>query len=438
MNERTPVPGLWRYLGDNSPADLTLIVDTPNGPHVRRIPPALPLPAGIEPGTGAEMAIHRAAATWGLPDFVFEPSYAVKGSGTREQGDRLLLAGSRGVVLQSKRRTVAPKDADSERAWLQKNTTKALKQAKGSVRQLRLQSSDMVNGRGRTLNVDGHAYEWLALVVLDHESVPRETTLELEPIGMPAIVVTRQDLDFLFHQLRSTTAVLDYLFRVASLPAVALSEEPMRYYEQAAADLDTPPGLMNPDLLGPGSWVGSSPQLPQAPAGDDGTQAHLMIRFVLEDLANSPLGDSLTEANRLTVLSDVDRIPVPTRTEWGHLLLDMLDDVPSVPDGHCKWRFRRHLDSDGTRQLIFGAATRFDADVQAAFSAYVQLRHHEVGARTGSSDESYTLGVLLTPWQDGYRPWDTSMARVQGPSRLTDEELRVFDETWNRSAREPG
>ncbi|MFE4689384.1 hypothetical protein ACFRH6_04925 [Streptomyces sp. NPDC056749] len=131
MNERTLVPGLWRYLTDGNPADLTLIVDTPNGPHLRRIPPALPLPAGVEPGTGAEMAIHQAAATWGLPDFVFEPSYAVKGSGTREQGDRLLLVGTRGVGLQSKRRTVAPKDEASEREWLRKNTTKALKQAKG-------------------------------------------------------------------------------------------------------------------------------------------------------------------------------------------------------------------------------------------------------------------------------------------------------------------
>ncbi|TXL84554.1 hypothetical protein [Streptomyces sp. IB2014 016-6] len=32
-----------------------------------------------------------------------------------------------------------------------------------------------------------------------------------EPVGMPALTLTRRDWDFLFDQLRSTTAVLDYL-----------------------------------------------------------------------------------------------------------------------------------------------------------------------------------------------------------------------------------
>lgn len=262
------------------------------------------------------MAIHQAAATWGLPDFVFEPSYAVKGSGRREQGDRLLLTGARGAVLQSKRRTVTAGDADGERKWLQKNATKALKQAKGTVRQLRLCSAEMTNGRGRTLNVDGDAYEWIALVVLDHEDVPLQTHLDLGSIGMPGIIVTRRDLDFLFHQLCSTTAVLDYQFRVADLPTVALGEEPVRYCEPAAADLDAPPGAIDFGIFGPGAQVTSVPQLPQAPAGDDDSQAHHMIRIILEDLANSPLQEPITEADRLTVLHDVDRLPVSTRAEW--------------------------------------------------------------------------------------------------------------------------
>lgn len=60
------------------------------------------------------------------------------GSGRREQGDRLLLSGGYGAVLQSKRRTVTPKDDDGERSWLQKNASKALSQVKGAVRQLRI------------------------------------------------------------------------------------------------------------------------------------------------------------------------------------------------------------------------------------------------------------------------------------------------------------
>ncbi|MFJ6712856.1 hypothetical protein ACIQOF_17965 [Streptomyces sp. NPDC091265] len=432
MDQRIPAPGLWRFVDDDHPAQLTLIVKTPNGPYLRRISPALPLPPGVVPGAGAELAIHQAAATWGMPDFVFEPAYAVKGSGRREQGDGLLLSGGRGAVLQSKRRTVPPKDDASERSWLQKNAAKALGQARGTVRQLRMQSANMANGRGRTLNIDGHAYEWIALIVLDHERVPVNTVLELDtPAGMPAIAVTRKDLDFLFHQLRSTTAVLDYLFRVAPLPGVALGEEPVRYYELAAADLAAEPEPMNPELVGVGGRLQSAPLLPQAPAGGDGTPAHVMIRLVLEDLATSPLDGYLTEANRLQVLHDVDRLPVAMRTEWGRLLIGMLDDVRHIREGGCKWRFRRHLTHDGARQLIFGAATRFGPDIQAAFSAYVQLRHHEVGTRSGLAEVSTTLGVLLTPRHDGYRAWDTTMVRTHGQSHRTEVELKTFADLWN-------
>lgn len=109
----------------------------------------------------------------------------------------------------------------------------------------------------------------------------------------------------------------------------------------------------------------------------------------------------------------------------------MLNDVPCVPEGHCKWRFRRHLAQDGTRQLIFGAATCFGRDIQAEFSAYVRLRHHEVGTRTGRAGDSTTLGVLLTPRHDGYRAWDTTMVRTHGESDLTEEEPSTFGNLWN-------
>ncbi|MEV5921994.1 hypothetical protein AB0N42_30525 [Streptomyces pseudogriseolus] len=227
--------------------------------------------------------------------------------------------------------------------------------------------------------------------------------------------------------------MLDYLFRAAAEPAIPLGEEPVRYHEFAAADAAEPPADINTELVGPGGRLFSAPQLPQAPAGTDGTNAHLMIRIMLEDIALSPLSETLTEGNRFTVLSDLDRLPVSARAEWGRLLLDMLRDVPQVPDEHCKWRFRRMLDEDGTRQLIVGAATRFDPVVQASFSAYVQLRHHEVTSRTGRTEDSSTLGVLLTPRRDGKRPWDTSTVRVHGDLELSEGELQVYSEAWNRA-----
>lgn len=424
---------LWRFVDDDAPGTLTLIVDTPSGPYMRRIPPAQPLPTHIDHGPAAEEAAHTAAATWGMPDFVFQQvEHASKGSGRRELGDRLLLAGHRGAVVQVKARTIKPKPDAQEAAWIQKVATKAMSQAKGTVRQLRLMPADMANGRDRTMLVDGNAFEWIAVFLLDHPQVPQNTVATWQPPGIPAIALTRRDWDFLFDQLRSTTAVLDYLFRAAAEDPVPLGDEPVRYYELAAADAAAPPRDIDTELVGPGGTLFSVPLLPRAPAGTDGTRVHLMIRIMLEDIALSPLGESLTEANRFTVLSDLDRLPVSARAEWGHLLLDMLRDVPQVPDEHCKWRFRRMLDADCTRQLIVGAATRFDAEIQAAFSAYVQLRHHEVTARTGRTDDSSTLGVLLTPRNDGLRPWDTSMVRVHGDLELSEEELRVYGEAWNR------
>ncbi|MFH9728432.1 hypothetical protein ACH4M4_36610 [Streptomyces sp. NPDC017254] len=371
-----------------------------------------------------------------MPDFVFrQAAHATKGSGRRELGDRLLLAGNRGAVVQVKARTINPKADAQEIIWIQKVAAKAMSQAKGTVRQLRMVPSDMVNGRDRTLRVDGNAFEWIAVFLLDHPRVPRNAVATWQTLGMPAIALTRRDWDFLFDQLRSTTAVLDYLFRAADEPAVPLGDEPVRYYEFAAADAAAPPADIDTELVGAGGTLFSAPRLPQAPAGSDGTNVHRMIRIMLEDIALTRLGDSMTELNRFTVLSDLDRLPVSARAEWGHLLLDMLRDVPYVPDEHCKWRFRRLLHEDGTRQLIVGAATRFDRDVQAAFSAYVQLRHHEVTSRTARTDESSTLGVLLTPRRDG-RPWDTTTVRVHGDLELPAEDLQIYSEAWNRAFEE--
>ncbi|MEV5898394.1 hypothetical protein [Streptomyces sp. NPDC052127] len=407
--------------------------------HIRRIPPALPLPSGIEHGLGAEAAAHTAAATWGLPDFVFQQAeHASKGSGRRELGDRLLLAGRRGAVVQVKARTITPKPDVQEKAWIQKVAAKAMSQAKGTVRQLRMLPADMVNGRGRTLHVAGDAYEWIAVFLLDHPRVPDGAQVAWTPIGMPAIALTRRDWDFLFDQLRSTTAVLDYLFRAAATPGIPLNDEPVRYYEFAAADAAAPPGEIDTDLVGLGGQLHSTPLLPQAPAASAGTRAHLVIRMVMEDITLSALPDHAGEADRQAVLADLDSLPVGDREVWGQLLLDMLDDVVQVPDGDIKWRFRRHLNAQGTRQTVYACATRFDESVQAAFGGYVQLRHHEVGQRTGRGDDLVTTGVMLTPNYGGRRPWDTTMARTWGSSQLTEDDLAGLNRLWNRQQQPDG
>ncbi|MFI5527080.1 hypothetical protein ACIA8O_00850 [Kitasatospora sp. NPDC051853] len=420
----------WHPVGGG--AEVTLVIETPAGVCIRRIPDALPLPPDTDPGTGAEIATHTAAAAWGLPDFVFHPSIAEKKSGRRELGDRLVLAGSRGAVVQVKCRTVAPKADDGERKWINKNISKGMRQAKGTVRTLRLAPADLANGRGRTMTVSGDTFEWIAVVVVDHPLVPDDTTPTWEPTGMPSIALTRRDWDFLFNQLRSTTAVLDYLFRAATDPGITLGGEPLRYYELAADDAEAESATIDTDLVGDGGTHWSAPRLPQAPAGWDDTRAHLMTRIMLEDIATSPLPAGASEADRHLLLSDLDALPVSARTEWGQLLLQMLDEVQDVEEGSRMWRFRRMLDPDGKQQLITGCSTRSDRLAREAFRSYVQLRHHEVSERTGRTTGTSTFGVLLTPLADGEHPWDTTCLRISGPSDLDPDELARYQTLWNR------
>jgi len=287
----------------------------------------------------------------------------------------------------------------------------------------------MANGRDRTLSVDGNAYEWIGVFLLDHEHVPEGTICSLEPIGIPMIALTRRDWDFLFDQLRSTTAVLDYLFRAAGEPPVALGEEPVRYYEFAAADAAAPPGPLNPAVAALGGTSYSTPLLPQAPVGSD--HAHRVMRIIMEDVATSAIRTQISEPNRQLLLSDLDKLPVGSRAEWGQLLLDMLADVREVPDGETKWRWRRSIDPSGTRQLIFGCTARFGPEVEAAFQSYVLLRHHQLHQQTGLAEQSSTLGVLLTPRPDGNKPWDTTLVRTEGDNNLSSEEVERYTQLWN-------
>ncbi|MEW1913628.1 hypothetical protein AB0442_35265 [Kitasatospora sp. NPDC085895] len=416
--------------GSDQQSPLTLVVDTPLGVAARRIAPALPRPNGVEPGIGAEEATHAAAATWGLPDFVFRAPIRKVGSGQRELGDRVVIVGDRAAAIQVKCRQGEQRDPAGERSWAQKNAAKAARQARGTIRNLRLEPARFTNSRGREIEVDGNSFTWLAIIVVDDDYLPSDTTVDLALGDLPGVALLRRDWDFLFNQLRSTHAVIGYLFRVAPLPPRALGEEPMRYYELAAADLAAAPSPGDGEWLGSGHEHRSTPLLPQAPVGSDARRAHLLLRIILEDIATGPLSDGIGEAARLQALADIDSLPVGFRTELGEKLQEMLADVASVKT--IKWRMRRLLDS-GMLQLIFGACSReLDDGIAAAAESYVQLRHHQFELAKGASDERVTLLVLLTPRSDGQRPFDSTMLRLTGRSSLTKEELALRVQLWDQ------
>jgi hypothetical protein len=121
-------------------------------------------------------------------------------------------------------------------------------------------------------------------------------------------VLIRRDWDFLFDQLRSTHAVIDYLNRVTAMDPVPLGHEPLRYYSLAQADEEAQPEPPSPQVLGESGRPVSLPLLPKVPAGRGGTESHVIVRMILEDVATAPIGEG-TEADRMTVLAEIDALP---------------------------------------------------------------------------------------------------------------------------------
>jgi hypothetical protein len=261
-------------------------------------------------------------------------------------------------------------------------------------------------------------------VVIDHPSVPRDVTPAL-PGGRPGVVVLRRDWQFVFEQLKSTSAVIGYFDRVAG-DTVTLGEEFVRYYGLARADAETPPGPLNPKLFGGKGVPTSAPVLPMAPLDPD---AGLLVRLILEDVALSGVRQ-LPEDQRLRTLAELDRLPVAYREESGRFLADALREVSSVDHDGFEWRLRQLAGSEETTLLGLAACSRFDEFVVTAFRAWLSLRHHQMQQVTGKVSELISTGVLLTPRQDGKRKWDTTVVIAQGDLGFTEEELRGFESVW--------
>lgn len=426
-----PIPELAggeRPGGDIGPSDLTFMIEMPGGGMIRRVPNASALQPGLGAGSAAEQATQDAATLWGLPDFVYRADLRRVGSGSRELGDRILLVGGQGIVVQVKCRAAISGDAEKERRWAEKQITKAIAQANGTIRALRMEAARLTNARGRRITVDAGSRRWLSVVVVDHASVPSGIVPNTTAAHVPCVVLTRRDWTFLFDQLKSTHAVGAYLERVAA-EAIELGREPVRYFELAMADQQASPDPLDPALLGQGARHVSTPLLPLAPAGADDERAHRLLRSIMEDVAVSHIGDR-DESDRLRVLAELDRLPVGHRAEIGRKLWESLNEVAKAPEGMTEWRFSRLGGGRDWLHLAFGACSSFSEAHRAAFSAWVQLRHHELLATRHDAD-AITVGILLTRRHDGRRPWDTTMVAASGELHLTQEELASYEQLWS-------
>lgn len=268
----------------------------------------------------------------------------------------------------------------------------------------------------------------MPVVVVDHPSPPPGYSPPLSDVSS-VVVLLRRDWEFLFEQLKSTDAVIRYLHRVSPLAHEPLGEEPRRYYELAAADAAAPPGPVDERLAKAGMKSASIPVLPQVPAGTGDRRVHVLLRVIMEDLANCPRPEGIDEAAMLECLAAVDTLSVGYRTEMGGTLLSWLHDVTRVGLEETRWRFRR-VNFPDRPQLIFAAATRWDEAINSAFSMYVALRHEEVFNAFDGDEELLSVGVLLTPRWDGRRAWDTTMVAVRGDLEINEEYRRAAEELW--------
>ncbi|SED63583.1 hypothetical protein SAMN04489727_8678 [Amycolatopsis tolypomycina] len=412
---------------------LTLVIETDAGTAIRRIPDASPLPDGETQGHAAEDAIRDAAATWGLPDFVFLPEQQRVGSGVRELGDGLLLVGDHAAVIQSKSRTDPTDNADRELSWLRKNVEKGLKQGSGTVRQLKLTSANMTNARGRTVPVDGKDYTWLTVVIVDHTDPPRGFQPPQAPTEVPAIVLLRRDWEFLFDHLRSTRFVLAYLLRAArGGDIVELGGEPRRYHEYALADVAARPDPVDPAVAPlvdakPTTMV-STARAPLEPVGREDRAAHILYRMIMEDVANTPIPDG-READRLLMLAALDGLPVGNRSELGRTLVQFMKSAAQHQGDGTLTHSRTVIPNPGEFDpLVFIVASKLSEEANYALTFRMQVLHHDYSTAVGDW-EHCTLGVMLTPTSVPGRLWNTSTTALwgdQGQPPEVIEELRTI------------
>lgn len=203
-------------------------------------------------GITREEQVRDIAAHLGVADFVYAAPPVRKGVALREaSGDGLLVVGTRGAILQVKARDPRKARNDSEeraRSWIRKNACKAIKQGRGTKRELaRRQSSGSPisvfpvraarlerETRQRYLHsISQDIREWPVIIAIDHPQAP-----EVDLGFIPGVVsFTFEDWREIQLRLRSTSAMIKYVTRaLQNEHHVPLGREGERYAAMRAAD----------------------------------------------------------------------------------------------------------------------------------------------------------------------------------------------------------
>lgn len=407
--------GMASYLNDDGTLVYLRLSETGNIMG-REIAPARDLPGFNQDGTVVENAVRAAAGSWGLRDLVLRPKVFAKGSGIRELGDGTILAGPRGISLQVKARGVTGDTPEKATNWILKNAAHGLRQARGTIRTALLNPAvELTNLRGRPVTIRGSSVAWIPVVVIDHPNPPPTGVIPARDPKGPSVVMTRRDWEFLWDQLRSATAIVDYIHRVAEEDPLELGAESDRYLDLAEKDAQAPPNKL-PDWIPETEALRTSlPLLPHDPAGSADRFGHSIFQGILEDIANTDFTGE--EADRLMLLSHIDRVPVAARAELGRLLLQRLIRCAESSPGVHRVDHRIMYIDHGALQLTFTTMSQLTGYHREIYRSWLLLRRQDflVQSRGLGPVYPWTVGVLLTPRPDAPRPWDTTTLSTNGP-----------------------
>jgi hypothetical protein len=244
-------------------------------------------------------------------------------------------------------------------------------------------------------------------------------------------VLARRDWEFLFEQLKSTSAVIRYLIRVETSTEY-LGEEPHRYFDLASLDAavsETDSGPANATIEALGTRF-SYPLLPMEPAGAQYSTEFGLTRLICEDIASID-GNEVTPEMEVEVLAAIDALPVASRVELGTLLYGELDTKHGA--NGVRWRSRTFLPpAPGGYQVSFVVCSAYNEATADAFKAWLMFRHTE-RAQTEDITRARSIAVLLTPrLDDDVRPWDTTLLVVEGDLKLSEEQLASYAALWGK------
>lgn len=379
-----------------------------------------------------------------MPDYVLLPAIVRTGSGPKQVGDSIILADAVGLMLQVKSRCGATGDEARETNWVGKQVVKAIHQANGSLRMLERRTSEHQNIRGRTLALrSDSASQWITVVIIDHDRLPigLDPAKWTEDSDAPVAVLTRQDWEFLWEQLKSGVALARYLDRVtAGDLGGKLGEEAARYYKLAYADSQVQPGP-EPEVTGFYGIPASvhDPALPIEPAGHARREHHLVTRLLLEEIALAELqGNSPPEMDlewvRLKMLWALDALPVRARESLGAAVMGWLEEARRTGPGTLLWRARRIVGGVGA-PVLGVAVTSLHPGAADMFHAWARLAHAEACA--SSPGESAVLLALLVQPEEGDEVWAARSVYIEGATTMSDSEAARLRARFEPGARQP-